>query len=40
MKEKEVFVEPEMEILTFEVQDVVKTSNGSSGGIVLPDDPW
>lgn len=37
MREKEVFVEPELEILILEAQDVVKTSNG---GIVLPDDEW
>lgn len=37
MKEKEVFVEPELEILEFEAQDVV---TASSGGIVLPDDEW
>ncbi len=39
MKEKEIYVEPELEIVVFSEQDIVLASGGG-GGIVLPDDNW
>lgn len=35
MKEKETFIEPELEVIIFPEQDIVTTS-----GIELPDDEW
>ena len=38
MEMKEIYVEPEMEVVPFEVMDIITTSNG--GGIELPDHEW
>ena len=45
MKEREVFAEPEVEIIRFPEQDIITTSGGETtsgggSGIVLPDDEW
>lgn len=46
MKEKEMFVNPEIEVVKFPEQDIVTTSGAVSkpstggGGIVLPEDTW
>lgn len=46
MKEKELFVNPEVEVVKFPEQDIVTTSGVVSkpsiggGGIPLPEDPW
>ena len=37
MREKEEFIEPEMEIIVFPAQSIVVTSDN---GIELPDDEW
>jgi hypothetical protein len=39
--ETKQYIEPEIEITMFDVEDVITTSDGlGGGGIVLPDDEW
>lgn len=45
MKEKELYVAPELEVNQFSVQDVITTSGAAQPsptkpGVVLPDDEW
>ena len=40
---KKAFTSPEAQIVKFEVNDILSTSNGggnTGGGIRLPDDEW
>lgn len=42
--ENKKYIEPEMEVIMFDFEDVITTSGGhpvgGGGGIVLPDDEW
>ena len=39
--EKMNYIEPEMEVILFETEDIIVTSgNSSTGGIELPDHYW
>ncbi len=38
---KETYIEPIMEIILFEVEDIITSSAGNvDDGIILPDDIW
>lgn len=40
---KEIYIEPTMELVMFDVEDIMTVSSGGTGGgggIVLPDDEW
>ena len=41
---KETYVEPKMEVIEFETEDIIRTSGGGivnpDAGIILPDDNW
>lgn len=41
--ENKKYIEPEMEVIIFDSEDIITTSGGrpvGGGGIVLPDDEW
>lgn len=43
MDKKELYTEATMNVIQFEAEDIIATSNtgsNSGGGIVLPDDNW
>lgn len=40
---KEIYIEPTIELVMFDVEDIMTVSGGGTGGgggIVLPDDEW
>ena len=38
MENKQTYIEAKIDVVRFDAEDIITTSNG--GGVVLPDDNW